>query len=1463
MANGYIGKISAVVTANTSDLSRKLQGAVKDVDRFAQTLNRSVSASAQQATASLEKIFTPLQRLERRLQTALRLNLRTEDQVNKIRQLVSVSEQINEPLAQASKSFGRLSADVQSAFFPALRRAQNETVKISNELSRTGEVSAESFARAERAVDNVIAAQRRLLQVQELVKSGFSGRELQFASPRTFAALQAAALASQRAAALPAGQLEGGDIARRVQSLQRLREQIAKQFARVSEIQLRPNVDASRFAGAERRLDQLVARTESASRQLDAIAAKGTRTKGLNLALTGRPQDLQQAEAIYGRLVAQVQSLDAVQRRAFAPNLRSLGRLIDSGDENRLRDVRALIVSLQRELGKQGKVSIEVGDARKRLTELKAEIQGLDAAQRRAFGANLRRLSSLVRTDDASKLADIRKLIREIDRDLAKQLKINLKNEEAKRRIDEIKARLKGISDSLAGRQSDPFDRLAASAEKAKAAVERLADSRRKTSLQGRIAGIEGGIAAAAAPGSGLTEAQLAAAARRRAAQLDRIAATAGSQPQTARDIFGPALRSSQQRIEALRSQIQSAQSSIAALPVPIQTRLIPLLNQARDAFASLGKTPTAAEIRRAAQQAAELEKQLKRAQQASRFSGNLQSFFSSTAAERYESQLKAARAQLLALGVAARGPVADAYNKLEAALSKSAQRGTLGTQRTKAEVDKLIASLERALVATGRLTAEQAKAFGAAVRGAGTRLGGDIGRGGADRFTLGFQQALFAVDDFFSVTGDLQQRVRAIGNNITQLGFIVGGTKGLFVTLGAVLGLQVVAAFLKVRNGGKELEDQTRSLTNALQEQKRALDAILQSFDQVAGDIADRGLTAATKRAEELAKRLREIAKEQEKLQRNRLVELDPEVQERRSNQATLQRRLEQSRRPAERVALQSLIDRERQLEREAADRAFGGRGDGGAAFARRQAEEITSVLERQRYFQILAQEDTSFSSPAAVRRRAAEEAGLAFGGVDFADRRAVRAAAVRERERLAELAARPDDFIGNAIAFTDQPAFPEAQEAVGALELFIRRLDATDQIERFTQGVVKAANSVDSSLPETLSRLEQAAEANVGGARARIQSLEELSLDLQRQVELAKDAFKRFTEGDEGAGAEAKAARDRAAAIVQVIEAEQKKAAVLDSVRRSLETFSAALDRVSTELANTVAQEARGLADQARRDANREQGIVDGGLGGRQGDAAAAAQRRDRLAAQAADFARRAAAIEAANTRARVDFARQAAAGGLGQRAQDLIRRRDQAQAVIDNRQSPADDVTNAQATLNIINTELQQIFEQSGAGQAAAKLADELNKAAAAAARRDELIQRGRELNLSPAEQAGRELAEDIRAINERFAADAAAAPADRDRLLADAQADIARVREDAVRAQAPAIFGLADSVANAVLQGPSRAALQATDVSTVEGARELNRLLRGDDAARDQDLVQLQREANRLLQLIAEGNAPVAN
>jgi hypothetical protein len=107
---------------------------------------------------------------------------------------------------------------------------------------------------------------------------------------------------------------------------------------------------------------------------------------------------------------------------------------------------------------------------------------------------------------------------------------------------------------------------------------------------------------------------------------------------------------------------------------------------------------------------------------------------------------------------------------------------------------------------------------------------------------------------------------------------------------------------------------------------------------------------------------------------------------------------------------------------------------------------------------------------------------------------------------------------------------------------------------------------------------------------------------------------------------------------------------------------------------------------------------------------------------------------------------------------------------------------------------------------------------------------------------------------------FAAKAGERSAEADRL------DVAKqFRDERLRQAAPQVFALQDAVQNAILQGPSRAALNAADATTTEGSRELNRLLRGDDPARDVNLLELQKqtalleEANR----IAKDGPRVAN
>jgi hypothetical protein len=130
-------------------------------------------------------------------------------------------------------------------------------------------------------------------------------------------------------------------------------------------------------------------------------------------------------------------------------------------------------------------------------------------------------------------------------------------------------------------------------------------------------------------------------------------------------------------------------------------------------------------------------------------------------------------------------------------------------------------------------------------------------------------------------------------------------------------------------------------------------------------------------------------------------------------------------------------------------------------------------------------------------------------------------------------------------------------------------------------------------------------------------------------------------------------------------------------------------------------------------------------------------------------------------------------------------------------------------------------------------------------------------GQELLETPAERAGEQLARDFENI--RLAAQRNAKeqgkPIDE---LAVAEAQQRAFRQQAEQV-APLLVGFSDEVANALLQGPSRAALQASDASTLQGQQELNRLLRGEDPARDVNLVELQKQTQALNELVQIGRA----
>jgi hypothetical protein len=125
------------------------------------------------------------------------------------------------------------------------------------------------------------------------------------------------------------------------------------------------------------------------------------------------------------------------------------------------------------------------------------------------------------------------------------------------------------------------------------------------------------------------------------------------------------------------------------------------------------------------------------------------------------------------------------------------------------------------------------------------------------------------------------------------------------------------------------------------------------------------------------------------------------------------------------------------------------------------------------------------------------------------------------------------------------------------------------------------------------------------------------------------------------------------------------------------------------------------------------------------------------------------------------------------------------------------------------------------------------------------------------MTPGERAAEETQQGINDIIARFGEIAAETTG-----LVDVRARdeaINRFLGDRIRQEAPLIAGFSDEVANALLQGPSRAALQASDASTLQGQQELNRLLRGEDPARDVNLVELQKQTQALNELVQIGRA----
>ena len=672
-------------------------------------------------------------------------------------------------------------------------------------------------------------------------------------------------------------------------------------------------------------------------------------------------------------------------------------------------------------------------------------------------------------------------------------------------------------------------------------------------------------------------------------------------------------------------------------------------------------------------------------------------------------------------------------------------------------------------------------------------RRAGDQARGFGDRAGLAIQQAAFAFDDFFSVTGGLDQRVRAAGNNISQLGFILGGTEGLITGISISIGAQLVASLIKWYNNGRKSEDQTKALNAALADQKRIVDALADSYKKVADAVRDAGLSENGRRNASTRRQVEEIQQQQRKAREQRVQAVDIGVAAARGDVAKFERELGMAVTPVEqvraRLQLQAAQERQRQEEQRAV----------------RDAERRARGNIRSQTIDALSQ---SYRTEAEI---------LTMGGSSaLAERQVANLQNIGQspQDSLRALQARIDELVQRG---AEGSVIQPLQQLREQLLTQVQQIQADKIAARISQEALRIADAMD------------AAQADISAAFSGVIGASGIEDEIAAFAES-------LAQLQEAAGKSAQNGRvDEANAFNDDINAIKSHINSLRDAAAAVKKFGTELTRLSESISQDVATlEQR--AEQARRE--------DVAQPTNETSAQRARAERDLEAARKAqkDFEDKRASI--------LEKTEQDAVKNGDKRFQRL-REIDQMLAVPTNavgadgtRGGTAEERRAAREEKRRIEDSINADLNNNPELQAARRQRDDVTRRAERAASGD----RGRELAMTPIQRARQEVDRGLRDINEAFTVELNGR-----RFVADVagrKAAINRFAEQQAQQVAPLLAGFREERLNAVLQGPSRAALNVADAQTMEGNRELNRLLRGDDQSKDVNLVELQKQSDLL-------------
>jgi len=767
---GYLGKISAIVTANTGDFKPKLDAAASEVQKFSRTVQSNLTSASSGASKAFEGIYTPLQKMERALQAAASMKLSFKGFEGAFKDI--------EGLKTRLASLGKRQIDISvtgtgfakvSELRDAISKITSKDIKFVSDLGGLQQARSllAAMSKEEQEVINKFEKLQSLDQITvaiEIVgKQGLEAAELKMRQTAAAAKLIAEPLNEAARVAAGLGLAMQQNVSAAMAQVQAKAEAVKDSLGTVGA--------SNQFGSVAREARGLLAVLKQLA---EAQAAIGGMSTGRELSFANP------------RLAAQLQSARALTNRAagqpasFIEGTPDVSRLTQRINRNAQRASEAYsgVVGATTDAGR--------AEAEAKLLRVQDVLDGLMAR-------------------------------------LSKQLPLDVDTSQATSKIKDFESHLIGLSSRRVTNLPPNFFR------------DRVAEQSRKRDEE-----IDAATVRFSRRGTNLPPNYL----------PDRLRQ---NEEKRFKGMFGDSPDSSAARVGDLASKVRSLQSAMSDLPIPVQAKLIPALERAKQAVFALGNNPTAGQLARAAQEAVNLERNLKRAQTATQFRGNFGSFLDSNAASNYAAQLNAIRQGMAAVGATASGPVATAIGKYQKALIDSANAGTLATDATKKDLDELLNKIAQVAQAQGNLKDKsQAAGF---VQNIQRSSMGDVGRMGADKFNLAMGQAAFAVDDFMSSTGGLEFKLRAISNNITQMAFILGGTTGLWIGLGAVIGTTLAIPLARAIFDFGKFEEQNKALNGELEKSKNIAEKTAEAYKELGKALRESGMGGGQSKAEDFAK--------------------------------------------------------------------------------------------------------------------------------------------------------------------------------------------------------------------------------------------------------------------------------------------------------------------------------------------------------------------------------------------------------------------------------------------------------------------------------------------------------------------------------------------------------------------------------------------------------------------------------